>query len=74
MQVKNGGIFDILIKYKVIGKRQVYRNGKGRKSLYYVWDSMHGHWEVYSRTGLELYAQENNKNILKFLFYKFFVL
>lgn len=66
-QPKAGVIFDTLVKYKIIGGRQVYRNRVGKKLLYYVWDKSpgHGHWEVYSRTGIAWYSIKNDGAVVE---------
>ena len=62
---KSGIVFESLEKCKIVGGRQIYKNGKGKKLRFYIWDAMHGHWEVYNKKGINIHSKTNDGNILQ---------
>lgn len=61
-----GGVFATLKKHKVIGGKQVFKRGTGKSIKYYVWDYLHGHWEVYSKKGVNLSSITNNDDVVDY--------
>jgi hypothetical protein len=63
---RSGGLFATLEKYKVVGGKQVFRRGKGKRTRFYVWDGSHteGHWEVYNRSRVNILSQKNDGIVL----------
>jgi len=61
---KDGKVFATLRKYKAVGGRQVYSNGAGRKIVHFVWDAQHGHWEVYTRLGVNTHSIKNDGSVV----------
>ena len=44
---------------------QFYKRGDGKKAYYYTWDYTHGHWELYTRKGVNRFAISNDDVVLK---------
>jgi len=62
---KSGTVFDTLKKYRMSNGRQIYRKGNGKQTLYFVWDAMHGHWEIYSRKRVNFASVSNEDVVLE---------
>lgn len=49
--------FNTLIKYKVVNKKQIYKDNNER---YYQCDELHGQWQVYNRLGFHIGVRDKN--------------